>query len=171
MAFIVAVRLASIVLLAASAAVELANQEEMVPAGDWKYIDVPLHHRAARITASYEVLNGSGRVRMALLLREDLERMNEDLPGSILTTPEGRRGFFADPVRRLGDYVVVLDNRDGRQAAKVRLRVGLDYGGGRESEVGRLTARRQFTVVAISCVAFLGIVGFSTQRLLKAMKS
>jgi hypothetical protein len=106
---------------------------------------------------------------MALMLREDLDRMSEDLPGSILATPEGRRGFFRDRVRRLGDYVVVLDNQDGRQAAKVRLRVGLDFGAGGESEVGRLTPRRQLTVVAISCVAFLGIVGFSAQRLLKSI--
>jgi hypothetical protein len=170
MAFIVAVRMASIVLLAASAPSVLTNEEQTVPAGDWKYIEVPLHQRAARISASYEVLNGSGRVRMALMLRDDLERMSADLPGSILVTPEGRRGFFADRVRRLGDYVVVLDNQDGRQAARVRLRVGLDFGAGREAEVGRLTPRRQLTVVAISCVAFLGIVGFSAQRLLKSMR-
>ena len=31
--------------------------------------------------------------------------------------------------------------------------------------------RRQLIVVAISCVAFLEIVGFSAQRLLKAMKA
>jgi hypothetical protein len=170
MAFLVAVQMASIVLLAASAASELTNEEQVVPAGDWKYIEVPLHHRAARISASYEVLSGSGRVRIALMLRDDLERMSEDLPGSILTTPEGRRGFFADPVRRMGDYVVVLDNQDGRQAARVRLRVTLDFDAGKDSEAGRLTPQRQFTVVAISCVAFLGIVGFSAQRLRKNIR-
>ena len=163
--------MASIVLLAASAATELTNEEQTIPAGDWKYIDVPLHQRAARISASYEVLSGSGKVRMALMLRDDLERMRDDLPGSILVTPEGRHGFFADRVRRLGDYVVVLDNQEGRQSARVRLRVGLDFGGGRDAEVVRLTPRRQLTVVAISCAAFLGIVGFSAQRLLKAMKA
>ncbi len=160
--------MASIVLLAASSVSELTNEEETVPAGDWKYIDVPLHQKAARITASYEVLSGSGSVRMALMLREDLDRVGEDLPG-IFVTPEGRRGFFRDRVRRLGDYVVVLDNQAGRQAAKVHLRVWLDFGDGKESEVGRLTPRRQLTVVAISCVAFLGIVGFSAQRLLKSI--
>jgi hypothetical protein len=171
MAFIVAVRMASIVLLAASAASEFTNEEQTVPAGDWKYIDVPLHQKAARIIASYEVLNGTGHVRMALMLHEDLDRMSSDLPGAILATPDGKRGFFADPVRRVGDYVIVLDNQEGRQAARVRLRVDLEFGTGRESEVGRLTTRRQLTVVAISCVAFLGIVAFSAQRLRKAMKT
>jgi hypothetical protein len=143
---------------------------ETIPAGDWKYVDVPLHDRAARIIASYEVLSGSGQVRMALMLHEDLDRMNSDLPGTILATPVGRRGFFADPVRRVGDYVVVLDNQEGRQAARVRLRVALDFGTGRQTEVGRLTPRRQFTVVAVSCVAFAGIVTFSARRLRRAMR-
>jgi hypothetical protein len=170
MAFIVAVRAASIVLLASAAASDLTDEVHQIPAGDWKYVDVPLHQKAGRISASYEVLSGSGKVRMALMLREDLERMSEDLPGSIMVTPEGRRGFFADRVRRLGDYVVVLDNREGREAASVRLRVGLDFEAGREPGVGRLTPLRQLTVVAVSCVAFLGIVGFSAQKLLKAMR-
>ena len=171
MAIIVAVRLLPIALLAAAAATDLTNEERIVPAGDWKYIEVPLHQNAARIAASYEVLSGSPKVRMALMLREDLERMSSDLPGTILVTPEGRRGYFMDSVRRTGDYVVVLDNQDGRQAARVRLRVGLDFGSGRESDVGRLAPRRQFTVIAVSCVAFFGIVGFSAQRLRKAMRT
>ena len=171
MAFIVAVRVASIVLLAASAGSELMNEVHQIPAGDWKYVDVALRQKPARISASYEVLNGSAKVRMALIPREDLERMSADLPGAILVTPEGRRGFFADGVRRRGDYVVLLDNQDGREAATVRLRVGLDFGAGRGAEVGRLTPQRQVTVVAISCLAFLGIAGFSARRLLRAMKS
>ena len=163
--------MASIVLLAAPAGNELMDEVHQIPAGDWKYVEVALHQKPARIAASYEVLSGSGKVRMALMLREDLERMSADLPGSILLTPEGRRGFFADGVRRRGDYVVVLDNQDGREAATVRMRVGLDSGAGKGAEVGRLTPQRQVTVVAISCVAFLGIVGFSARRLLRAMKS
>jgi hypothetical protein len=163
--------MASIVLVAASAATELTNEVDTVPAGDWKYIEIPLHEKAARIIASYQVLSDTGRVRMALMLHEDLERMSPDLPGSIVATPEGRRGYFADTVRRLGDYVIVLDNQQGRHAARVLLRVGLDFSAGKESEVGRLTPRRQLTVVAISCVAFLGIVAFSAQRLRKAMRT
>jgi hypothetical protein len=155
------------VLLAALANTELINEVHQIPAADWKYVEIPLHQKPARISASYEVLSGSRKVRAALMLREDLERMDEDLPGSIAITAEGLSGRLTDTVRRSGDYVIVLDNQEGRLPATVRLRVALDFGGG--AEVGRLTPRRQFTVVAISCMAFLGIVGFSTRRLLKAM--
>jgi hypothetical protein len=37
--------------------------------------------------------------------------------------------------------------------------------------VGRLTPQRQWTVVVISCVAFLGIVSYSARRLLRAMRA
>ncbi|HEX3742476.1 MAG TPA: hypothetical protein VHW09_01040 [Bryobacteraceae bacterium] len=171
MAFIVAVRVAAILLLAAPAVTELTNEVETISAGDWKYFEVPLHNKGARIIANYDVLSGSNNVRMALLLHEDLDRMGPDLPGTILATPEGRRGSLVDPIRRTGDYVVVIDNQDGRQAVRVHLRVALDFGAGREREVGRLTPRRQLTVVAVSCVAFLGIVALSAQRLRKSMRS
>ena len=162
--------LASIVLLAASTGSELMNEVHQIPAGDWKFVEIELHQQPARISASYEVLNGSNKVRIALMLREDLERMREDLPGSITSTPEGRSGGLVDSVRRRGDYVVVLDNQQGKQAARVRLHVGLDFGPGGGPEVTQLSPRRQFTIVAISGAVFLGIVTFSARRLLTAIR-
>jgi hypothetical protein len=161
---------AFLLLLASAAGNELIDDVHQIPAGDWKYVEISLHRKPALISANYQVLNGSNRVRMALMLHQDLEWMNSDLPGSILTTPEGPRGILIDSVRRLGEYVVVLDNRDGRRSATVRLRVNLDFSGGGESGVGRLSPRRQVIVIAVSCVAFLGIVGFSARRLRKAMR-
>ena len=154
------------ILLAASAGRQTTVEVHQIPAGDWKYREVHLD-RPGRIYASYEVLRGSPKVRAVLVPREDLDRMSDDLPGTILVTPEGPRGTFADRVRRSGDYAVVLDNQNGREAATVRLQVELDFTSG--GEVGRLSPGRQLTVVAISCLAFFGIVGFSARRLLKAM--
>jgi len=159
-----------LMLLAAFQGREMVDEVHRIPAGDWKYVDVALHETPARISVSYEVLSGSGRVRAVLMLRQDLEQMNSDLAGSIIATPEGRRGYFTDPIRRRGDYVVVLDNQDGRVPARVRLHVGLDFSAGPGSDAGRLTPQRQRIVVALSCAAFLGIVGFSARRLRKAMK-
>jgi hypothetical protein len=139
-----------------------------IPAGDWKYVEIPLHNKPAQISAEYQVLSGSSRVRMALMLHQDLESMNSDPPGAILATPEGPRGLFTDRVRRFGDYVIVLDNRGGRRSSSVRLRVNLDSTGD-ASDVGRLSPRRQAIVVAVSCVAFLGIVGFSARQLRRAI--
>ncbi|MEI9974412.1 MAG: hypothetical protein WDO73_21630 [Ignavibacteriota bacterium] len=167
MAFIVAVRTAAILLLAASAATEFANDEQTVPAGNWRYIDVPLHERAARISASFEGLRGSDSVRLALVAREDLDPTGDEPPQGFAATPPGSAGAIADSIRRRGDYAVVLDNRDGKQEATVRLHIWLDWDG---PDVQKLIPRKQFTVVAVSCVAFLGIVAFSARRLRRAMK-
>jgi len=167
MAFIVAVRAAAILLLAASAATEFANDEQTVPAGNWRYIDVPLHEKAARISTSFEVLRGSGHVRLALVAREDLDTTSDDPPQGFAATGTGRAGAIEDTIRRRGDYVVVLDNREGKQDATVRLHIWLDWDG---PDVQKLIPRKQLTVVAVSCVAFLGIVAFSAQRLRRALK-
>jgi len=146
---------------------ELIDEVQTVPAGDWAFRDVQLRKQPARISASFEVLEGSTQVRLALSPREDVDRISEDLSASIAASGEGRAGTIEDSIRRRGDYAVILDNRDGKQAAKVRLRVWLDWNG---PDVRSLIPRRRLTVVAISCVAFLGIVGFSAQRLRKAIR-
>jgi len=159
------------VLLAASPRSEVVDEVHQIPAGDWKFKEIHLRQEPARISASYEVLEGSTKVRLALMPREDLERMSEDLPGSIAATGQGRSGFFADRIRRRGDYVVVLDNQDGKQASTVHLRVWLDFAPGRGTEAKSLSPQRQLTVVAISLAVFFGIVTFSARRLWHAVKS
>jgi len=154
-------------LLAASAGSEVVDEIHQIPAGDWKYREIHLQ-RPARVSAGYQVLEGSPKVRLALMLREDLERMREDLPGSIALTPEGRSGYFIDSMRRRGEYVVVLDNQGGRQAATVHLRVWLDFASGAEAR--SLSPRRQFTVVAISLAVFFSIVTYSGRRLWRTVK-
>jgi hypothetical protein len=168
MASFVAIRAAALVLLAAAPGTELIDEVQTVSAADWAFQDVPLRKEPARISASYEVLEGSTQVRLALMLREDVDRIGEDLSASIVATGDGREGKLVDSIRRRGDYAVVLDNRDGKQSAKVRLRVWLDWNG---PDVQSLIPRRQITVVALSCVAFLGIAGFSAKRLRKAMRA
>jgi hypothetical protein len=158
------------VLLAASAGSQLVDEVHQIPAGDWKFREIHLHQQAARISASYEVLSGSSKMRLALMPREDLERMREDLPGSIADTGEGRDGFLSDTLRRTGDYVVVLDNQSGKQAASVRLRIWLDFAPRRGTEPQQLAPQRRLTVVAISLALFFGIVSWSARRLLRAMK-
>jgi hypothetical protein len=147
------------------------DEVHQIPAGDWKYKEVHLRQEPARIAASYEVLEGSSKVRLALMLHEDLERMREDLPGSIAATGEGRSGYFADRIRRRGDYVVVLDNLNGTEAATVHLRVWLDFAAGLGTEAQPLSPQRRLTVVAISFAAFFGIVTFSARRLWRAVRN
>jgi hypothetical protein len=158
-------------LLAASTRGELADEDCLIPAGEWRYVEVQLHQEPASVSASYEVRSGAGRVRLALMRREDLERMRDDLPhGHLAETPLGKSGQLNDAFRRRGDYAVVLDNRDGTQAVTAHLRVWLDFGGRRVPEVTELAPGRQLVVVAVSLAVFFGIVTYSGRRLWRAVK-
>ncbi len=158
-------------MLAASTRGELADEDCQIPPGEWRYVEVQLHQEPASVSASYEVRSGPGRVRLALMGREDLERMRDDLPhGHLAETPLGRSGQLTDVFGRRGDYAVVLDNRDGTRAATVHLRVWLDFGARRVPEVTELAPGRQFMVVAISLAVFFGIVTYSGRRLWRAVK-
>jgi hypothetical protein len=151
--------------------VELSDEICQIPAGQWRYRDVELHGDPARMSASYEVLFGSGRVRLAFIDHVDLDRMREDLPhGWIAETPTGLRGQLADRFHRRGDYALVVDNRDGHSEAKIHLHIWLDFGPGRGPEVSELPHARQLTVVALSLMVFAGIVTFSGRRLWRAVK-
>jgi hypothetical protein len=162
---------ALILLLIAPARVELSDEVCQIPAGEWRYREVELHQDPARVSASYEVQSGSGRVRLALMERSDLDRLREDLPhGFIAETPQGHRGQFVDRFHRRGTYEVVLDNREGRQDATVHLRVWADFGVGRASAVTGLSPTRQLTVIFVSVAVFLGIVTYSGRRLWQALK-
>ena len=158
-------------LLAASTRGELADEDCQIPAGGWRWFAVDLHQEAARVFASYEVQAGSGRVRLALMRRDDLERMRDDLPhGHLTETPLGKSGQLTDPFRRRGDYAVVLVNRDDTRAATVHLRVWLEFDGREGPEGTELAPERQFAVVAISLAVFFGIVTYSSRRLWRAIK-
>ena len=160
-----------VLLLAASTRGELADEDCQIPAGEWRYVEVQLHQEPASVSASYEVRSAAGRVRLALMRREDLERMRDDLPhGHLAETPLGKSGQLSDAFRRRGDYAVVLDNRDGTRAATVHLRVWLDFGGRHGPEVTELAPGRQFVVVAVSLAVFFGIVTYSGRRLWRAVK-
>ena len=114
------------------------------------------------------MLKGSTQVRLSLVSHEDLDPTGDDPPPPIVASGAGRTGRIDDAIRRHGDYAVVLDNREGKQAAEVHLRVWLDERG---PDPKSPIPRRQLTVIAISCVAFLGIVAFSAKRLRKAMRT
>jgi hypothetical protein len=158
-------------LLAGATHAELADEDCQIPAGEWRYVEVQLHQEPARVFASYETRPGSGKVRLALMRSEDLDRMRDDEPhGHIVETSLGRSGTLADPFSRRGDYAVVLDNRDGTRAATVHLRVWLEFGSGQRPEVTELAPQRQFVVVAISLAVFFGIVSYSGRRLWRAVK-
>lgn len=161
-----------ILLLAAPTSIELVDEVYRIPPAEWRYVELDLKQQPALVSASYQVEAGSQQVRLALIRREDLERLRDGLPHGILAvTAPGPSGNLDYHVRRPGDYVIVLDNQAGPKPAAVHLRIGLNFSGGQEPEVTQISPRRQLTVIAISFAVFFGIVTYSARRLLRAIKS
>jgi hypothetical protein len=163
--------LALLVLLAASS-VELVDEVYQIPPGEWKYIEVNLRQRPARVTAAFVVDTAPGKVRLALMTRADLERMREDEPHGLLAVTEFRRSGGLDfRVREPGDYVLVVDNRSSKaQAAAVHLHIALDFARPSRPGVTRLAPERQITVIVLSFAFFFAVVTYSTRKLLRAAK-
>jgi hypothetical protein len=165
-----------LILLAAVTRVDLVNEVVLVPAGDWRYVEVGLKQRPAFVSADYKVEPGSGEVRLALMERDQLERLRGKpghgaLPDGVLAiTAPGRSGRlrYRAPVR--GEYAVVIDNRRASRAAAAHLRVSLDFGGRPGPEVTRLSPARQLTVIAVTFAVFFAIVGYSARRLLQGIR-
>jgi hypothetical protein len=162
---------ALVLLAAASTHVQLIDEVVRVPAGDWRYVEVALKQRTAFISAVYQVKTGSPDIRLALLHRDDLERMRSGLPdGTLAITQQAPSGGIRYRVPERGVYVVLIDNRASSREAAAQLLVSLDFGPRPGPTVTRLSPQRQITVIALSFVVFFAVATYSARRLLRGMR-
>ena len=150
--------------------VDLVDDVYPIPAGKWRYIPVVLRQRTALVSASFDTGANSRQVRMALMRREDLERLREDKPNGVLAAAgPSDSGRLRYAVRVPGEYVVVVDNRADPEPILAHLRVSLDFGAGAVPEVTQLSPLRQALVIGISFSVFFAIAGYSARRLLRGI--
>ncbi len=162
---------ALLALLSATTRLEvIPSQTIEVPARNWGQFEIDLQQRPALVEASFAVESGSQRVRMALLRRDELQRLREeDSAGALALTDAAPSGKLRYRVREPGDYVMVLDNRSEDRPATVRLSVWLDFATPAEPGVAELSSGRRLAVVLASCAVFFAVVTFSARRLRRAI--
>ena len=162
--------LALLLLAASSTSVVLVDELYQIPANEWRYVEVSLQQQPALVAADYRAEGGAKDVRVALLRREDLERLRGDRAhGWLAETEAAPTGRLRFRVRDPGEYAIVVDNRGGDGPASVYLKVSLDFGQGQGPEVTTLSPRRQLAVIFISFAVFFGIVSWSARRLLRSI--
>ena len=158
-----------LLLLNSAPRVDLVDEIIELPASEWRYVELNLKQQPVSVTCDFSAGEGD-RVRVALLRGEDLQRLRGERPHGILAaTPPGARAALRFAVPEPGEYVVVVDNRSGR-AAKVHLRVGLDFSAPAGPHVRYLSRQRQWTVVLASFAFFFGVVIYSARRLLRSAR-
>ena len=162
--------LAILLLLAFSNRVDVVDQVYRIPAGDWRYVELPeLAHKGAFVWARYDVQGDPAHsaVRIAVMRRDDVEKLRAGLPhGTMGVTAEGPLGTMYTYVPQPGDYAVVVDN-EAQRAASVHLRIWLDFRERPGMSPTQLSSERRLAVVTISLLAFCGIAGFAGWKLYK----
>jgi len=157
-------------LAAAPTSVELVDEVYQIPPTSGDTSRSISKQQPALVSATFQVLTGAGQARIALMRRQDLERLRGGQPHGVMTvTPLASSGNLAYYVHWPDDYAIVVDNR-AAQSSAVHLRISLEFGGNPGPAVTRLPARRQFAVILISFAVFFGIVSFSARRLWRAIK-
>lgn len=155
-------------LLAASARVELVDETFEIPPAEWRYVDLNLKQEPATVWCHFESLTGGQAVRVALLRREDLERMRQDRAhGMLAATRPAQSGTLRHTVATPGEFAVLVDNREGA-AARVHLRVWLDFSRTSEPHVRYASPQRRAVVVTLSLGVFGAIVLYSVRKLRRA---
>src|SRR5579862_9627130 len=152
----------ALILLASSQRVELFQSVLQVRAGEWHAEKIGLRQRRpVVIAADFSVRSGPPQFRLALLRRQDLDRLQEGRPNGFLAmTATGTSGRLRYVVRIPGDYVVLLENRSGDAgAAAVKLQVALEFG----PTVTTLSPLRQLTIILISFAVFFAIVTYEAR--------
>jgi hypothetical protein len=161
--------LACLLLLASQTTVELLDETPTIAAGKWNYYPLRLSQQTARVIATFDVPGGAGKARLALLTHAEAERLFRDQPHGVLAaTGWSQRGTVSVRVPETGDYDIVLDNRDGEHDVPVHVRVILDFAP--PGPLARTASPvRRLVVVGISLAFFVGVVTYSTRRILRAI--
>jgi len=163
---------ALLLLAAASTSVDLVDEVYQISHSEWKYVEVNLRQKPALVTASFRVESGAEKVRLALMTRDSLELLREDLPHGVLAVTEaGGRGEFRFRVRQPGDYVVVVDNRVSKTLpASVHLRISLDFANAAVPVITGISRARQVAIIGLSFLFFFGVVTYAARKLMVAIK-
>jgi hypothetical protein len=163
--------LAWMLLFASTSRVDLVDETYVIPAANWRYIELELKQLPVTVFCDYHAGPGSTQVRLALMRRRDLERLRSGRPhGALAVTEAGPRARLDHEIRSPGEYVLVLDNHDETRPAEVHLRVSLDFAARGAPGITYVSPQRKLVVILISFAVFFGIVTWSARRLLEAIR-
>jgi hypothetical protein len=152
--------------------VPVVEETIVVPAGDWRAIDLTLQQRPAIVECAFRVVRGKSGVRLALIPRDDLEHLQGGESHHVIAaTAFERSGALRVRPPALGEYALVVDNRmEGRTPAQVKLDVWLDFGALSEMPVRTLSTQRRIAVIAVTLVLFGAVAVFAGRRLQRAVR-
>lgn len=161
-------------LLLAAAPVRVTLMDEVVslPRGEWRTLPIVLQQQPGTLDCAYRVVHGRPDVRLALLPKEDADELRRGLPHTELAaTPSGGRGELKVPIRTLGQYELVVDNREGDTDVELHLTVSLVFGDSASLDVRYASPQRRAVVAVASLSFFAAVAMYAGVKLHKALDS
>jgi len=159
-------KLALLLLLAASRPVVLTDDVYQIPAREWRWVRFEISHHPANVECRFETV-GSGEAHAELVSRADLDLIHEHkIHDALASTDIARTDSFSQYIGDPGEYAVVIEN-PGSSPVAARLTVALSFG---QPASRYLTRERRLTVILVSSIMFFAIVTFSARALLRAIK-
>src|SRR5690242_6527499 len=103
------IALPCLLLLASAASVQLVDEIYRIPANEWRYVELGLNQKPALVLAEYQVEPDTQQARIALMRRDDEERLRAGVPhGVMATSTYAQAGILAYRVPAPDDYVIVV---------------------------------------------------------------
>ena len=171
--------LCGLVLVAASSTASSTSRvtifDEDVRVGRLRSRAVPisLHQRPAMVECRFEITNGQKEgVRAVLMTMDDVDRFREDRSHRTLASSAyDTRGELRYRISRPGDYMLLVDNREGvRGAAMVRLKIDLTFDNEVSFAPKTLPPARRQQIVAVSLGLFALVAAWSGWRIWGALR-
>jgi len=147
----------------------LTDEVFQIPAKEWRYVDVAVKQVPVTVDCEFNVISGTGAVRVELVNAEGLNDWKQGHRDTKDSEAFAGQASFSRLISVPDDYAVVLEN-SGRNPASVRLRVSLDTSGRGLPQARYLSPQKRLAVIAISATVFLAIVSYSAKKLLTVMR-
>jgi hypothetical protein len=137
----------------------------VVPASQWRAVELKNVSLPARVDGVFSVTAGGSGVRILLMTYLDLQKMRDGQPHSVIAaTPYVRAGSISRILQQQERYVMVIDNRQERAGAEVRVRVKADPETAQPLAPRYASPGRQIAVIAGGITFLLLAVAYSLQQ-------
>jgi hypothetical protein len=157
----------ALLLLAAPA----PDQSYQIDPGDFRWVPLTVRQTPASITCRFEVLQGGATVHAELLPMSEFRLFNRGREhDTMAVTVNGKSGEFRRVIDRGGQYAVVIVNEKNGRPAVVSLHVETNVNPDSSAVARTLSPVRRFTVVLIGLGFFFLTAGWSSRKLIKAMR-
>jgi len=159
-------------LLLAVAPVRLTMMDDVVsvPHGEWRALPIVLVEQPGRLESSYRVIHGDPLVRLALTSKEEGDALRHAEPHTELAaTSMAAEGTLRFPIRSIGQYELIVDNRENRSDVELHLTASLVFGDDRGLTVRYASPKRRAAAISLSLVFFFTVAGYTGVKLRRAL--